>query len=301
MGLTTAITGFSGKTTIAVTDPTGVIQQRVDITFANGTGTMSVNGGAPTAFTAANFLTSLNTALGSAGSASFSASGALSITAANPANGVAIADDPTTPSQNTNGEGFSQFFGLNNLVQASTSTNYNTGLASGSPNTFATGGVISLQLADATGAAIRQASFTIPATATTVGAVIAGLKHRGRGYGSFSLDAKGALTFTAASSSGGHRLGDQRHHGQQRRRAGLHHHVRSGSHQPRRPGLVLFGARGHRRRSQQAGHVRTGPDPAGQRLGGARSRRRTRRPGYRPVGQPADRLRRRRRRQGPEA
>ena len=75
LDLPTAISGFTGKTTVAVTDAAGVIQRRVEIDF--DAGTMSVDGGAATGFNGGNFLNRLNTALGSQGSASF-ANGALS-------------------------------------------------------------------------------------------------------------------------------------------------------------------------------------------------------------------------------
>jgi flagellar hook-associated protein 1 FlgK len=183
---------------VAITNASGVLQQTVAIDF--GAQTMSVNGGAATSFTPSTFVSSLNTALGSAGTATFT-NGVLSLSATG-SNGVAIADDATTPSQSSNGEGFSQFFGLNNLIESSATPNYNTGLTASSPNTFAAGGTIDLELSDSTGAAIRQASLTIPATATTIGNVISGLNASVGAYGSFSLDSKGQLTFTPAANSG---------------------------------------------------------------------------------------------------
>jgi flagellar hook-associated protein 1 FlgK len=201
MALDTAIAGFSGKTTIAVTDSTGVLQKTVAVSFSGSSGgTISVNGAAPTAFTTANFMTSLNTALGASGSASFT-NGVLSLSATG-TNGVAISDDAVTPSAGANGEGFSQFFGLNNLIQSSGSSNYATGLSLSSPNTFATGGTLSLQIQDSTGAAVRKATLTIPATAATVGDVINGLNTSVGAYGSFSLDSTGQLSFTPAANSG---------------------------------------------------------------------------------------------------
>jgi flagellar hook-associated protein 1 FlgK len=200
MALDTAISGFNGKTTIAITDANGVIQKRVDVTFTGGTGIMSVDGAGGFGITATNFLSNLNTALGGFGSASFS-NGVLSLSAAG-GGGVAIADDATTPSSNSTGQGFSQFFGLNNLVQSSTTTNYATGLAAASPNTFAPGGTIKLEIADSGGSAIRQASYTIPAGATTVSDIINGLNASVGAYGSFGLDARGEMSFTPAANSG---------------------------------------------------------------------------------------------------
>ena len=112
--LETALAGFTGKTTIAITNPTtGVITNRADIDFSGGA--ISING---VATTAANFLADLNTQLGGAATASFDG-GALKITAnpvAGVTGGVAIGDDPTTPSAKA-GRGFSHYFGLNDLVR----------------------------------------------------------------------------------------------------------------------------------------------------------------------------------------
>ena len=200
IGMNDAIAGFTGKTTIAITDASGVLQRTVAINMSGGVGSMTVDGGATNAYASSGFLTSLNTALGSAGSATF-VNGVLKITASG-SNGVAIADDPTTPSQNVNGQGFSQFFGLNDLIKSTTTVNYNTGLTGSAPNTFGAGGLIKLQLADASGAAIRQASLTIPASAATMDDVIQGLNQSIGAYGAFALDGKGQLTFNPAPNSG---------------------------------------------------------------------------------------------------
>jgi flagellar hook-associated protein 1 FlgK len=200
MDITTAISGFNGKTNIAITDANGVLQKTVNITFSGGIGIMGVNGAGGGGFTASTFLASLNASLGSAGSASFT-NGVLTISASG-GNGVAIADDPTTPTSNSTGQGFSQFFGMNNLIQSTTTTNYATGLSNGSPNTFASGGVIKLEIADSGGSAIRQATFTIPASATAVSDIINGLNASIGAYGSFGLDSRGEMSFTPAANSG---------------------------------------------------------------------------------------------------
>jgi flagellar hook-associated protein 1 FlgK len=192
MALSTAVGGFTGKTTVAVVNSAGVIQQKVAIDFSAGT--MSVNGGTSTSFTPANFLSSLNTALGSSATASFT-NGALSISAAS--GGVAIADDATSPAANAS-QGFSQFFGLNDLVTSSGNTDYATGLSTGDPNTFS--GTLTLQLSDATGASVRQANITIP-TGGTVGAMIGALNAGVGSYGSFSLDSDGELSFTPSATN----------------------------------------------------------------------------------------------------
>ena len=205
MDLPTAIGNFSGDTTIAITNAAGVMQQRVDISFAYGSGQMNVtdNSGATStiAFTPATFLSSLNTALGTEGSASY-VNGALSIGANNAGDGVSIKDSPTTPSSNS-GAGFSQFFGLNNLIQSSNYANVNGSLTTSSPNTFAVGSSMTLALTDGNGAMLRQVNLTIPASANTVGDVINSLNATVGGYGSFNLDAQGHLAFTPSGNYAG--------------------------------------------------------------------------------------------------
>ena len=196
MDLPTAIAWFSGKTTVAITNSAGVIQQRLDIDFGAGQITETDNSGATStvSFTPANFLSTLNTTLGGEGSASFT-NGQLTLSAANSSDGVAITDDPTTPSSNA-GQNFGQFFGLNNLIQSSTYANVSGSLSASSPNTFATGGNLSLELVDANGAAVRQINLTVPAGATTIGDLINSLNSTIGSYGSFALDGQGHLAFT---------------------------------------------------------------------------------------------------------
>ncbi len=196
MDLPTAIAGFSGKTTMAITDSSGVMQQRLDIDFGAGQINLTDHTGATStlSFTPATFLSTLNTALGAEGSATFT-NGQLSIAAASSSDGVAIADDPNSPSSNA-GQNFGQFFGLNNLIQSSTYANVAGSLTASSPNTFATGGNLSLELVDSNGAAARQINLTVPASAATVGDLINSLNSTIGTYGSFALDGQGHLAFT---------------------------------------------------------------------------------------------------------
>jgi flagellar hook-associated protein 1 FlgK len=61
----TALDHFTGKTTIAITDSSGVIQRRVEIDF--DAGTMTVNGAAGPSFNNTDFIAQLNTAIGRPG------------------------------------------------------------------------------------------------------------------------------------------------------------------------------------------------------------------------------------------
>jgi flagellar hook-associated protein 1 FlgK len=202
LDLPTAISGFTGQTTIAVVNGSGALQHSIAIDFSSGTGTITVDGGTATSFTSANFLTSLNTALGSAGTATFN-NGVLTLNASVAGTGLAIQDSSTNPSTNA-GRGFSQYFGLNNLISSSEITNYNTGLTATDASGFTPGGTITLGINDASGNPITDITVTMPAAGNLQG-VINALNSSATGvglYGQFSLSSTGALTF-APNSAGG--------------------------------------------------------------------------------------------------
>ncbi|MBF0664857.1 MAG: flagellar hook-associated protein FlgK [Brevundimonas sp.] len=189
-----AIAGFSGQTTVAVTNAGGVIQARADIVFSGAT--MTVNGAAATP---ATFLTVLNAQLGGAATASF-VDGKLTI-AASGGNGVAIADDPDIPSDKT-GRGFSHYFGLNDLITTDRPGFYETGLTAASPHGFTAGESLSFRFTSESGSKLRDIQVAIPAGGT-VGDLISALNDPATGvgrFGSFALSADGALTFTGYGS-----------------------------------------------------------------------------------------------------
>ncbi|WP_374571785.1 flagellar hook-associated protein FlgK [Phenylobacterium sp.] len=182
---------FTGKTSVAIVDSSGVVTRQVDIDF--DAGTMTVDGAAGPAFTAANFLTSLQTALSGQGTASFS-NGVLSISANS--GGVAI-DEGTSDKA---GRGFSQFFGLNDVIRSSGMSSYETGLTGTDPAGFVPGDTITFRLAQDDGKPLRDITVTMPASGD-MNALIAALNDNTNGvglYGSFSLDSKGALTFSGS-------------------------------------------------------------------------------------------------------
>ncbi|HWW24540.1 MAG TPA: flagellar hook-associated protein FlgK, partial [Caulobacter sp.] len=196
----TAFANFTGKTTIAITNAAGAIVQRVDVDF--GAGTMTVNGAAGPAFTNTNFLTQLNTALGGTATAAF-ANGELSLNTTTATNGVAIVDDATTPSAKA-GKGFSQFFGLNDIIRSDGYSPYETGMVASDPSGFTPGQTISLRLTDSEGGRIRDIQVTIPTGTGTMQETIDALNSRNSGvglYGAFTLGSKGELTFTSNSAT----------------------------------------------------------------------------------------------------
>jgi len=191
--LETALTGFTGETTIAVVNPTtGAITTRADIVFSGGT--LTING---VASTPATFLTDLNALLGGAATASF-AGGRLNLTAGG-SNGVAIADSATTPSTKA-GRGFSHYFGLNDLISTDRPAFYDQGLTTASLHGFAAGQTLTFRFVGETGAKIRDVQVTVPGPAGTVGELVTELNSTTTGigrYGAFALDAAtGELKFT---------------------------------------------------------------------------------------------------------
>lgn len=187
--LPTAVSNFTGTTTLAVVNTAGALQRSVAINFTAGT--ISVNGGAATAFTPANFLGSLNTALAGVGSAAFS-NGALTLNAT-AGNGLAL-DEGTSDKA---GRGFSHYFGLNDLIDTTGFANYATGLTGTDPHGFTPGGQISLRLSHPDGRPIRDLTVTAPAGAT-MNDLITALNNNATGvglYGAFSLDSDGVLAF----------------------------------------------------------------------------------------------------------
>ena len=193
---------FAGKTTIAVTDPNGVLVSRIDVDF--GAGTLSVDGGGSVAIgsTIGSFTTALNGALGGNGNASFTG-GKLSISATG-GNGILVQDDATTPSSR-GGTGFSQFFGLNDLFQAASPPILATGLSASDSSGLPAGGVISLSLKGPDGDIVKQVSVTTTA-GQTVGNVITALNTAMGGAVAFTLNSDGSVSTSSSPLYAGYQL-----------------------------------------------------------------------------------------------
>ncbi|MDQ1153009.1 flagellar hook-associated protein FlgK [Brevundimonas sp. SORGH_AS_0993] len=190
--LETALAGFSGKTTITAVNSSGVVQASAAIVFSGST--MTVNGVAADPTT---FLSVLNAQLGGAATASFS-NGMLKLEGGN-GNGVALADDATTPSDK-GGRGFSHWFGLNDLVSSATPTFYETGLTLTSPHGFDAGESVTFRFSGESGSRLRDITVAVPAGTGTMGELLTALNDPVSGvgrYGAFSLDSAGKLNFKA--------------------------------------------------------------------------------------------------------
>ena len=112
------------------------------------------------------------------------------------ANGVAVVDDPAAPSSKT-GRGFSHFFGLNDLVTSSAPALYETGMTAASQHGFAAGQTLSFRFYASHGGVMRDIQVTVP-PGGDMASLLAQLNSPVNGvgrFGSFTLDANGALTF----------------------------------------------------------------------------------------------------------
>ena len=159
-----AISGFTGTTTIAQVN-TSTNAVAHQITFNFSNDTFVADGSPTGYFAPSDFVAALNSVLG---------------------------------------KGFTAYFGMNNLVNSSTFTNYNTGLTSTSASGFPAGQTLQLQLSGSSGALIQDVTVTTPA-GTTMASMLGALNASPGGvgaYGAFSLNSNGQLSFAANNNSG---------------------------------------------------------------------------------------------------
>ncbi|WP_291843100.1 flagellar hook-associated protein FlgK [Maricaulis sp.] len=197
---------FTGATTLAVADNSGLLVRRVDIDF--DAATYSVDGGAAVVIgtTVGGLATALNTALAGVGSANFS-NGVLTVSADAATNGVAFLQDETTPSDR-GGRGLSHFFGLNDLVRSDAPGFFETGLAGTDVHQFTTGTELNFRMDTTDGK--TAGTYTIPmVTGETVDDIVTALNDTSTGMGryvTFSLDGDGRLSYKANAGYEGYEL-----------------------------------------------------------------------------------------------
>lgn len=176
--------GFTGKATFAVTASDGRLV---------GSTTIDFDALGPAA-TIDDAIAAINAGLGGAATASFQ-NGALQFQATASTNGVVIAQDPATPSAR-GGVGFSQFFGMNDLVRSADGPLVPTGFTPADPHGFGAGQSATLQLRDADGRLLAEQTIT-GASGPTFGDVLGEINGGSLGaYGSMAMDARGQFVFT---------------------------------------------------------------------------------------------------------
>ena len=180
--------GFTGSAIFAVVDSSGVLQSKVAVDFDT----------LPAGATVADAVAAINTALGGNATSSFQ-DGVLSISAAGTGNGIVVAQDPDNPSDRA-GVGFSQFFGLNNLIRSSTSALAPSGFTTSDPHGFGAGETAQLVLRDSAGKTLAEYALT-GTTGSTWGDLVAALNASPLAdYGTFSMDARGRVVFAESSA-----------------------------------------------------------------------------------------------------
>ncbi|MGY6627699.1 MAG: flagellar hook-associated protein FlgK [Oceanicaulis sp.] len=183
----------SGQAELAVVTSDGALVQRVTV-GVTATG-FTVNG-AP-AGSIGDLVTALNAAFGGNATASFT-DGRLTLSAADPAHGMAALQDAGDPAS-IGGRGLSHFFGLNDLVDAPRPGFFETGLTAASAHGLAPGGELGFSVMTPDGR--RAAQITVPVTGASLQDQINALNNPATGlgqYGQFSLDGDGRLSFQSA-------------------------------------------------------------------------------------------------------
>ena len=174
---------MSGKASFAIVNTQGQLVQKVDIDFSTLT-------------TVGDAVNAINAGLGGFGTATFN-DGVFSITASSVGDGVAIKQDETDPSSR-GGRGFSQVFGLNNLISSTSPTSFATGMTGGDNAGFNAGGNASFVLRGTDGSILK--TFSISSGGATVGDIISDLNTAAGGAATFTLAANGTMMMTPTSA-----------------------------------------------------------------------------------------------------
>jgi len=181
--------GFSGAATFAIVKANGdlVASTTIDFTALGPASTVD------------DAVTAINAGLGGTATASF-VGGKFVIAANAPGNGVAIAQG-ATPSDRV-GTGFSQFFGLNDIVTSSAGALSPSGFTAADAHGFGPGQTAEIVLRDSTGRLLTRHSLT--PTGTTFGDLVTQLNGSALGsFGSFALDPRGRVQFAPNGATPG--------------------------------------------------------------------------------------------------
>ncbi|MDP9414558.1 MAG: flagellar basal body protein [Pseudomonadota bacterium] len=175
--------GFTGQAVFAVTKSDGELIAKTSVDFSALGPTATVD----------DAVAAINAGLSPSATATFTG-GRLTIQASSTGTGVAVAQDPTTPSDRA-GIGFAQFFGLNDLVRSDDSALVPSGFVASDEHGFGAGETAELVLRDSGGRALTR--FTLsPAPGGTFGDVVTALNAGALGsFGDFALDARGRVQF----------------------------------------------------------------------------------------------------------
>ena len=185
--LTTDNHNFTGESVFAITDADGNLVSKVNIDFG------------ATGSTIGDVITAVNAGLGGAGTMALT-NGMMSFTASAGANGVSISQVDGNESSR-GGRGFSHFFGMNNLVEASRPSHFDTGVVGTDNHGFTAGGTMLLELNDING--VKMSAFTLTIGGTSFNDILTSLNGSPlSNYATFSLSSDGELIATPNSGVG---------------------------------------------------------------------------------------------------
>lgn len=183
--------GFTGAAVFAVTARDGTVLAKTKVDFGALGASATVN----------DAISAINAGLGGKGTATLASDGTLTLQANGSGAGVVVAQDPSGGSDRA-GVGFSQFFGLNDIVRAENNPLVPSGFTAADPTGFAPGQTAHVVLRD--GAGRELGSYTLNgASGQTFGNVVSDLNANLSGFGSFALDAKGRIAFTPTNAAAG--------------------------------------------------------------------------------------------------
>ncbi|HEY0044543.1 MAG TPA: flagellar basal body rod C-terminal domain-containing protein [Allosphingosinicella sp.] len=176
--------GFTGSAVFAVTKANGELVAKTELDLS-------------TFATVDDAVTAINAGLGGAATATYT-DGRLVIAATASTNGIAVAQSETDPSARA-GIGFSQFFGLNDLVRSDQSALVPSGFTGTDPHGFAAGQTTEMVLRDATGRSLTR--FTLAPSGTSFNDLVAQLNASPMSaFGDFAMDDKGRIRFEPDAS-----------------------------------------------------------------------------------------------------
>ncbi|HEU0065916.1 MAG TPA: flagellar basal body rod C-terminal domain-containing protein [Sphingomonas sp.] len=183
--------GFTGSATFAITRADGTLNTKGTIDFS----TLAPD-------TVQGAVDAINDKLGPAGTASFT-DGKLTIKATAATDGVVVAQNATTPSDRA-GVGFSQYFGLNDIVRSEGSTLTPSGFTDADAAGFGGSGEVVIAVRDTNGKLVASQKLDMSTAGTTFGAISNTLNNGAlKPYGSFKLDDTGRLRFDPSQLGGG--------------------------------------------------------------------------------------------------
>jgi flagellar hook-associated protein 1 len=179
--------GFSGAAIFSVLEADGKMAAKTTVNFS------ALGAGA----TIDDAVTAINTGLAGSATASFT-NGKFVLTATASGNGVAVSQDASNASDRA-GSGFSQYFGLNDIIQSGDSSLVSSGFSASDPHGFGVGQSANIVLRDANGKTL--ASYALSGSVgPTMGDLITELNAGSIGtYGSFALDTRGRVNFAASN------------------------------------------------------------------------------------------------------